>query len=57
MTTFENYLQQFERWLILKNYALSSRKDYVASVRRFHQFCQARFTLSVDRREKIMADY
>ena len=42
MTTFENYLQQFERWLILKNYALSSRKDYVASVRRFHQFCQAR---------------
>jgi len=40
MTTFETYLKEFDRWLSLKNYAESSRKDYLAYVRRFHEFCQ-----------------
>lgn len=40
MTTFETYLKEFDRWLGLKNYAVSSRKDYLAYVRRFHDFCQ-----------------
>lgn len=57
MTTFLSYLQQFERWLTLKNYALSTRKDYLTSVRKFHQFCQLRQTDATFKKEDAVAIY
>lgn len=34
------YLQQFENWLTLRNYAAKSKKSYLCSIRKFWSYCE-----------------
>jgi len=36
----ETYVQQFENWLTLKNYALKTKKSYLCSLRQFWVYCE-----------------
>ena len=38
----EKYLQEFESWLTLKNYAIKTKKSYLCSVRLFWRYCEKR---------------
>jgi len=36
----ETYVQRFENWLTLSNYALKSKKSYLCSLRQFWHYCE-----------------